>query len=122
MPVRIVDAAAILFIVLLIVLEVNHYIDGSAPYGGGSELAQVGLDVSLLLAVVIGLERIGEEWQHLHLIGARLLALALLFTIVFGLGAEFDPWQTGEPVGGPIINLVLLGYGIPALLAGVLAL
>jgi uncharacterized membrane protein len=121
-PVRIVDAAAILFIVLLIVLEVNHYIDGSAPYGGGSELAQVGLDVSLLLAVVIGLERIRQKsGSIIHLIGARLLALALLFTIVFGLGARVDPWQTGEPVGGPIINLVLLGYGIPALLAGVLA-
>ena len=88
-PVRIVDAAAILFIVLLIVLEVNHYIDGSAPYGGGSELAQVGLDVSLLLAVVIGLERIRQKsGSIIHLIGARLLALALLFTIVFGLGAR----------------------------------
>jgi uncharacterized membrane protein len=41
--------------------------------------------------------------------------------IVFGLGAGVDPWQTGEPVGGPFINLVLLGYGIPAVLAGLLA-
>ena len=91
-PARIVDAAAILFIVLLIVLEVSHYIDGSAPYGGGSELAQVGLDVSLLLAVVIGLERIRQKsGSIIHLIGARLLALALLFTIVFGLGARVDP-------------------------------
>jgi uncharacterized membrane protein len=55
------------------------------------------------------------------MIGARLLAAALLLVIVFGLGAGVDPWQTGEPVGGPFINLVLLGYGIPALLAGVLA-
>jgi uncharacterized membrane protein len=29
---------------------------------------------------------------------------------------------TDEPVGGRVINLVLLGYGLPALLAGVLAL
>ncbi|MBC8012787.1 MAG: DUF2339 domain-containing protein, partial [Methyloceanibacter sp.] len=28
---------------------------------------------------------------------------------------------TGEPVGGPVINLVLLSYGLPAVLAGVLA-
>ena len=72
-------------------------------------------------------ERFGTQWVvwaggiALALGGARLLATALLFVIVFGLGAGVDPWQTGEPVGGPFINLVLLGYGIPALLAGVLA-
>jgi uncharacterized membrane protein len=121
-PARVVDAAAILFTVLLIVLEVQHYIDGSDPYGSGSELAQVALDVSLLLAVVIGLERLRQKsGSVIHMIGARLLAAALLFVIVFGLGAGVGPWQTGEPVGGPFINLVLLGYGIPALLAGVLA-
>jgi uncharacterized membrane protein len=121
-PARVVDAAAILFTVLLIVLEVQHYIAGGDPYGSGSELAQVALDVSLLLAVVIGLERLRQKSGSIvHLIGARLLAAALLFVIVFGLGAGVDPWQTGEPVGGPFINLVLLGYGIPALLAGVLA-
>jgi uncharacterized membrane protein len=121
-PARVVDAAAILFTVLLIVLEVQHYITGGDPYGSGSELAQVALDVSLLLAVVIGLERLRQKsGSVVHLIGARLLAAALLFVIVFGLGAGVDPWQTGEPVGGPFINLVLLGYGIPALLAGVLA-
>jgi uncharacterized membrane protein len=27
----------------------------------------------------------------------------------------------GDPVGGPFINLVLLGYGLPAVLAGILA-
>ncbi len=121
-PARVVDAAAILFTVLLIVLEVQHYIERSDPYGSGSELAQVALDVSLLLAVVIGLERLRQKsGSVIHMIGARLLATALLFVIVFGLGAGVDPWQTGEPVGGPFINLVLLGYGIPALLAGVLA-
>lgn len=121
-PARVVDAAAILFTVLLIVLEVRHYIERSDPYGSGSELAQVALDVSLLLAVVIGLERLRQKsGSVIHMIGARLLAAALLLVIVFGLGAGVDPWQTGEPVGGPFINLVLLGYGIPALLAGVLA-
>ena len=121
-PARVVDAAAILFTVLLIVLEVQHYIERSDPYGSGSELAQVALDVSLLLAVVIGLERLRQKsGSVIHMIGARLLAAALLLVIVIGLGAGVDPWQTGEPVGGPFINLVLLGYGIPALLAGVLA-
>ena len=29
---------------------------------------------------------------------------------------------TGEPVGGRFINLILLGYGLPAVLTAVLAL
>src|SRR4029078_2617763 len=33
-----------------------------------------------------------------------------------------NPMLTGRPVGGVFFNLVLLGYGIPALLAAILAL
>ena len=56
-PARVIDAAAILFTVMLIVFEVRHYLTGD-PYGEGSPLAETALDVSLLLAVVIGLERL----------------------------------------------------------------
>ena len=41
--------------------------------------------------------------------------------IVFSLGVSVNPLFTGEPVGGPFINLILLGYGLPAVLAGTLA-
>jgi uncharacterized membrane protein len=33
-----------------------------------------------------------------------------------------NPMHTGEPVGGPFVNLILLGYGLPAVLAATLAL
>ena len=59
-PARVIDAAAILFTVMLIVFEVRHYLTGD-PYGEGSPLAETALDVSLLLAVVIGLERLRAE-------------------------------------------------------------
>jgi uncharacterized membrane protein len=41
---------------------------------------------------------------------------------VFGLALWFNPLFTGQPVGGLFFNLILLGYGIPAVLAAVLAL
>jgi uncharacterized membrane protein len=41
--------------------------------------------------------------------------------MMFNLGISENPLFTGENVGGRFINLVLLGYGIPAVLAGVLA-
>jgi uncharacterized membrane protein len=122
LPARIVDAAAILFTVLLVVVEVHHFVEHTNPNVVGSDIAEIGMDVSLLLAVLIGLERIREKSGSIvHLVGARLLAVALFFVIVVGLGALYDPWRSGEPVGPPIINLVLLAYGIPAVLCGVLA-
>jgi uncharacterized membrane protein len=41
---------------------------------------------------------------------------------VFGLGIHKNPLFTGEPVGGRFVNLILLGYGLPAILAAALAL
>jgi uncharacterized membrane protein len=120
-PARMVDAAAILFTVLLIVLEVRHYLTGD-PYGSASPLAETALDVSLLLAVVIGLERLRlKSGSVIHDLGARLLAVLVFVMIVFSLGVSNNPLFTGEPVGGPFINLILLGYGLPAILAGILA-
>jgi uncharacterized membrane protein len=120
-PARMIDAAAILFTVLLVVLEVRHYLTGD-PYGEASPLAETALDVALLLAVVIGLERLRlKSGSIIHDLGARLLAALVFVMIVFSLGVSDNPLFTGEPVGGPFINLILLGYGLPAVLAGILA-
>jgi uncharacterized membrane protein len=121
-PTRIVEAAAILFTVLLIVMEVRHYVTGGDPYTWGNALAETGLDVSLLLAVVIGLERVRlKSGSIIHDWAARLLAAILLVVIVFRLGVNANPMIMGDPVGPPFVNLILLGYGLPALLAGILA-
>jgi uncharacterized membrane protein len=78
---RIVDAGAILFTVLLIVLEVRHYLTGD-PYLTLRPLAETALDVSLLLAMVIGLERIRlKSGSIVHDWGARLLAAAVFIMI-----------------------------------------
>jgi len=120
-PARIVDAAAILFSVLLIVFEVRHYLTGD-PFATTSPLAETGLDVSLLLAVVLGLERVRMKSRSIvHDWGARLLAAVVLAMIVFSLGVSANPMVTGEPVGGRFVNLVLLAYGLPAILAAILA-
>jgi uncharacterized membrane protein len=121
-PTRIVQSAAILFTVLLIVLEVQHYITGGVPYASGSELAETALDVSLLLAVVIGLERVRlKSGSVVHDWGARLLAALVFVVIVVNLGLLANPASNSEDVGGSFINLILLGYGLPAVLAGVLS-
>ena len=53
---------------------------------------------------------------------ALLIFVATLLATLFGLVVGVNPMLTGRPIGGVFFNLVLLGYGIPALLAAILAL
>ena len=51
-----------------------------------------------------------------------MIAALTLAAIVFRLGGSENPLFSGESVGGRYVNLVLLGYGFPAMLAAILAL
>jgi uncharacterized membrane protein len=109
--------------VLLVLLEIRHFITGGDVYREGTALTDVAADVSAALALAIGFERLRQRSGSLiHNFAALALAALALAGIVIGLGVFANPLVTDEPVGGPIFNLILLGYGVPALLAGVLAL
>src|SRR5205085_2886440 len=84
---------------------------------------EVALQVSVWLAMAIGLERLRvRSGSIVHDVGALLMAALALGGIVFGLWLNENPMVTGEPVGGRFFNLILLGYGLPAVLAITLAL
>jgi uncharacterized membrane protein len=57
-----------------------------------------------------------------HNVAALLIAAYCLIAIVLGLLLFMNPWVNGTDVGGLFINLNLLGYAIPAMLAGALGL
>jgi len=122
-PSRTVDAAAILFTVLLVVLEIRHLINNGDILRQSAGLAEVSLQVAVGLAMTIGLERLRERTHSIvHDIGALVIAGLTLAAIVFGLAGAGNPMATGEPVGGPFVNLILLGYGLTAVLTAALAL
>ncbi len=122
-PARAVDAAAILFTVLLCFLEIRHYANGGDVYARSSGLGELALQVSVGLALAIGLERLrGRTHSIVHDAAAVIIAALALAGIVFGLMVGENPLITGQPVGGALFNLILLGYGVPALLAITLAL
>src|SRR5262249_8073333 len=122
-PARVTDSLAIVFTVLLVVLEIRHYVTGGDIYQPVSGLTEVALDVAGLLALAIGLERLrGRTNNVVHDVGAIVVAALALFGIVFGLALNENPLLTGAPVGPAFVNLVLLGYGVPAVLAITLAL
>jgi uncharacterized membrane protein len=122
-PARILDGGAILLTVLLGFMETRHFIYDGDVYRRDTGLAELALDASLGLAMVIGLERLYQRTNSIvHNAGTLIIAALVLAAIVFGLGLAENPVVTGTPVRGRFINLVLLGYFVPAVLAAALAL
>jgi uncharacterized membrane protein len=123
LPVRILEAAATLFTVLLVFFEIRHAMNGGDIYGSGGGLAEVALQVSAGLAIATGLEWLrGRTGSIVYDVGAMVVAGITLAAVVIGLGIFENPLVTDRPVGGPFLNLILLGYGLPAVLAIILAL
>jgi uncharacterized membrane protein len=121
-PARMADSAAILFTVLLAVLQIRHYMNNGDIFRESTALAEVAMQVSVGLAMAIGLERLRLRTNSIIHNGAALLIFALsVAATVLGLMLALNPLLTGRPVGGAFFNLILLGYGLPALLAGILA-
>jgi uncharacterized membrane protein len=122
-PARMIDAGAILLTVLFGFLEIRHYINEGDVYRESTGLAELALQVSLGLAMTIGLERLRQRTNSkVHDVGALIIAALTFAAIGLGLGITENPLVTGEPVGGRFVNLVLLGYAVPSVLAAALAL
>jgi uncharacterized membrane protein len=123
LPARMVDAGAILFTVLLAVLEIRHYVSGGDIYRYSNGVVEAMLYVNVGLAMTIGLERVrGRTRSVVHNAAALLMAALTLFAVIVVLSAAWGARFNGTPVGGGFFNLILLGYGLPAVLAIMLAL
>jgi uncharacterized membrane protein len=122
-PARLADSAALMFTMLLVFLEIRHYMTGGNLYRNTAPLAEMGLHVCAALVMAIGLERLRERTKsRIHDAGAQIIAMLALVGIVLGLAILDNPVFTGEAVGGRYINLILLAYALPAVLAAALAL
>jgi uncharacterized membrane protein len=118
-----IDSGAIVLTVLLAFMEIRHFVNRGDVYREASSLTELALQVSVGLAMTIGLERLQLRTHSVvHNVAALVIAALTLAAIVLGLGFLENPLVTGEPVGGRFINLILLGYGLPAVLATTLAL
>ena len=85
-PSRTLDAAAILFTVLFAMLEIRHAMNGGDIYAARSGLGELALQVSVGLALAIGLERLRLRTRNIvHNVAALIIAGVTLAAIVFGL-------------------------------------
>src|SRR4029078_5979546 len=58
MPTRLAEAAAILFTVLLVLLQIRHYMNNGDIFRQSAALAEIAIQVSVGFAMAIGLERL----------------------------------------------------------------
>ncbi|MBR0869154.1 DUF2339 domain-containing protein [Bradyrhizobium tropiciagri] len=117
-PLRIVEAAAILFTVLLAFMEIRHAVNGGDVYRSAAGLTEIALQVCVALAMAIGLERLRlRSGSIVHNVSAILLAVFAGLASVFGLLGLENPMLWYRDVGGSFINVLLLGYALPAVLA-----
>jgi len=116
-PLRAVEAAAILFTVLLVFMEIRHTIYGGDIYHTIPSLAEFALEVCAALAMAIGLERLRLRTSSMvHDIGAVLLTAFAGLVAVFGLLLLENPLLTTVHLDGAVVNLLLLAYALPAVL------
>jgi uncharacterized membrane protein len=115
---RSVEAAAILFTVLLVFMEIRHAVNGGDVYRSSAGLTETGLQVCAALAMAIGLERLlVRSGSIIHNISAILLTLFAGAATLVGLLFIDNPAIWRVVVNGEFINELLLGYAIPAILA-----
>jgi len=116
-PLRSVEAAAILFTVLLAFLEIRHAIYGGRIYTAVPTLLEFALDLCVLLALAIGLERLRVKTGGIiHNVGAVLLTIAAGLVAIFGVLILENPMLVWMDINGRLINLLLLAYALPAVL------
>jgi uncharacterized membrane protein len=116
-PLRSVEAAAILFTVLLAFMEIRHAVNDGDPYFTAAGLTEVALQVCVALAMAIGLERLRlRTGSVVHNAGAILLTGFAGLATVGGLLVLEQPLLWTIDVGGRFINLLLLAYALPAVL------
>ncbi|MBV9565515.1 MAG: DUF2339 domain-containing protein [Bradyrhizobium sp.] len=116
-PLRMIEAAATLFTVLLAFMEIRHAIYGGDVYRDTPTLAELALELCVALAMAIGLERLRVRTHSIvHDVGAVLLTLFAGAVGLFGVLLVENPMQSGAAVDGAFVNLLLLGYAVPAVL------
>jgi uncharacterized membrane protein len=122
-PAHISQALAILFSTFLVFFEIRHAIHGGDPFAPGSTLIEQGLLATASFAYAIAMTRLDAAGSNPVLraasLGFGLTSFALvLLGLLFFANSLFD---RTELEGGPILNSLILGYALPALLAYFLA-
>ena len=110
---RTAESGAIVFTVLLFFLEIRHFLNGGDIYRPSSGLTEVALQVSVAVALAIGLERVRERTRSIvHDIGAAAVAGFAVVAALAGLMLVRNPLWT-DLCRRSVRDLLLLAYLLP---------
>lgn len=110
------ESLALVFAVLLAVTEIRHGVHGSL-IGPEPDLAELGGYLCVALAYALGLERLRRvSASPVYAIGS-LAAFAAALLLALAVLGPVNPVISGDLIEGRLVNLLLLGYAMPALLA-----
>jgi uncharacterized membrane protein len=116
--VQLLEAGAIAFGSLLVTFEIRHVIAGDVGEASYS-LLEMSLQSIAWLAIAYALfRRQGDEPRVVQHWAWRILASMAIFQVFVLQVLVKNPLFDAIPVGGmPLVNLLLLAYGIPAIMA-----
>ncbi|BCP53396.1 membrane protein [Kaistia sp. 32K] len=117
------EALAVILSALLVVFEIRAIVFGGDLLSPTTALAEQGLTTAAAFAFALGLTRLARSRPSpVFRFGGVLARIFGLLNAVIGLGFVANPVFTGDRVfGGPVFNEILLAYGLPAVLAGLVA-
>lgn len=123
-PALAAEAVSVVLVVLLVIFEIRAAIFGDNLMAAQTNLAEQGLYTAAAFAFALGLTRLGQLRRTSIFAIAALLARAIgLFAEIFSLGIAVNPIVTGIPVAGSAFaNEIVLAYGLPAVLAALVAM
>lgn len=117
------ESLAVILTALLVVFEIRAIVFGGDLLTPATALSEQGLTTAAAFAFALGLTRLARSRPSpVFRIGGMLARLIGLANAVIGLGIVANPLFTGDAVaGGPIFNEIILAYGLPAVLGGLVA-
>ncbi|MFI5013524.1 MAG: DUF2339 domain-containing protein [Hyphomicrobiales bacterium] len=121
---RVAEALAILFSALLFFFEIRHAMNGGDPLAPSSGLAEQGLLAVTSFGFSLVLTGLDASRSNIVFRFASYAAAVIGAVLaVLGLGLIDNPVFDDTPLaGGAILNTLMLGYLLPAVMAGILAI
>jgi uncharacterized membrane protein len=119
---RILEALAVVFTGLLVLFEVRHWAHGGNVFASRTSLDELGMLVTIGFLLSAGLSRLAGRlgspvYDAASMIGTALAGAVALLGLLIGQ----NPMVTGDSVGSGVVDLLFLGYLLPALAATLVA-
>ncbi len=119
----ILEAAAILFAVLLVTLQIRHLVNDGDIYSQSLGLGELSLHTMTMLGLSLGYQFLHSQTGRIvpkH--AAALLSVAGLILLIAGHIGFANPMFTNDDIGdGRFLNTLLLGYALPGFLCAIIA-